>query len=410
VREGYIDRSVTLEVLKRKTPLTIMQKSKNGKQIIVTGAPVFDEQGEIEFVVTNERDISYLNLMKNHLQSDLGAAEIAILPAANCDAQAAGVDPIATSPGARQALEAARVMARFDTTLLLLGESGTGKSYFANYVHHLSKRKDRRFVKINCGAIPDNLMESELFGYKKGAFTGADSSGKPGLVQLAHQGTLFLDEIGELSLNMQVKLLTLLEDKEITPVGGTEPVKTDVRIIAATNSDLNKSVAEGRFRKDLYYRLNIVPIHIPALRARMDDIPALIQSFLLSFNKKLSLNKRISPATISILCAYHYPGNIRELQNIIERLMIMSPEDEIRTADLNQLNLVTLPSGESEYPEGKPTTLRQGVQDYEKKMIIKALKLHGNKYRTAKALGIDPSTLGRKAKKYLIPTDRAISH
>lgn len=410
VEEGYIDRSVTLEVLKRKTPLTIMQRSRNDKQIIVTGAPVFDDQGEIEFVVTNERDISYLNLMKNHLQSDLGAAEIAIMPAAGNDAEAAGTDPIATSPGARKALEEARVMARFETTLLLLGESGTGKSHFANYVHHLSQRNDRRFVKINCGAIPDTLMESELFGYKKGAFTGADSAGKPGLVQIAHKGTLFLDEIGELSLNMQVKLLTLLEDKEITPVGGTEPVKTDVRIIAATNSDLRKNVAAGRFREDLYYRLNIVPIHIPPLRERREDIPALIQSFLLSFNKKHNLNKRVSPATIAILCAYHYPGNIRELQNIIERLMIMSTEDEIRTADLNQLNLVTFPSGEPEQPEEKPKSLRQGMENHEKKMIIEALKLHGNKYRAARALGIDPSTLGRKAKKYLIPTDRAISH
>ena len=410
VEKGYIDRSITLEVLKRKTPLTIMQKLKNGKQIIVTGAPVFDEQGEIEFVVTNERDISYLNLMKNHLQSDLGATEIAILPAVESDTVDVGSDLIANSPGARKALEAAKIMARFDTTLLLLGESGTGKSRFASYVHHLSQRKDRRFVKINCGAIPDSLLESELFGYKKGAFTGAESSGKLGLVQIAHHGTLFLDEIGELSPNIQVKLLTLLEDKEIIPVGGTEPIKIDIRIIAATNSDLVKNVAEGRFRKDLYYRLNIAPILIPPLRERREDIPTLIQSFVLNFNKKHNLNKRISPKMVAILCAYHYPGNIRELQNIIERLMIMSLEDEIRTTDLKQLNLLTLPSGDPERPEEIPTDLRRGLENYEKKMIIDALKLHGNKYRAARALGVDPSTLGRKAKKYLIPTDNAILH
>jgi PAS domain S-box-containing protein len=410
LEKGYIDRSITLEVLKRKAPLTIMQKLKNGKQIIVTGAPVFDEQGEIEFVVTNERDISYLNLMKNHLQSDLGATEIAILPVVGNDTMDVGSNPIATSSGARKVLEAAQIMARFDTTLLLLGESGTGKSYFAYYVHQLSQRRDRRFVKINCGAIPDSLLESELFGYKKGAFTGAEPSGKLGLVQVAHHGTLFLDEIGELSPNMQVKLLTLLEDKEIIPVGGTEPIKIDIRIIAATNSDLEKSVNEGKFRKDLYYRLNIAPIIIPPLRERREDIPTLIQSFALNFNKKHNLNKRISPKMVAILCAYHYPGNIRELQNIIERLLIMSPEDEIRTTDLKQLNLLTIPSGEPERMEENPTTLRRCLEKYEKKMIVDALRLHGNKYRAAKALGIDPSTLGRKAKKYLIPTDNAILH
>lgn len=410
VEKGYIDRSITLEVLKRKAPLTIMQKLKNGKQIIVTGAPVFDEQGEIEFVVTNERDISYLNLMKNHLQSDLGATEIAILPVVGNEHMNVGSDPIATSAGTRKVLEAAQIMARFDTTLLLLGESGTGKSYFAYYVHQLSQRKDHRFVKINCGAIPDSLLETELFGYKKGAFTGAEPSGKLGLVQIAQHGTLFLDEIGELSPNMQVKLLTLLEDKEIIPVGGTEPIKIDIRIIAATNSDLEKNVAEGLFRKDLYYRLHIAPILIPPLRERQEDIPPLIQNFVLNFNKKHNLNKRITPKMVAILCAYHYPGNIRELQNIIERLMIMSPEDEIRTTDLKQLNLLTTPLGEPDRPEENPTTLRRGLENYEKKMIIDALRLHGNKYRAARALGIDPSTLGRKAKKYLIPTDNAILH
>jgi PAS domain S-box-containing protein len=411
VDEGYIDRSVTLEVLKRKTPLTIMQKLKNGKRIIVTGIPVFNEKGQIDFVVTNERDISYLTLMKNQLQSDLGVAEIAILPPTGSNGDAAGSDPIAISPGARKALEAARVMARFDTTLLLLGESGTGKSLFANHVHNLSPRKIHRFVKINCGAIPENLMESELFGYKKGAFTGAESSGKVGLVQIANEGTLFFDEIGELSPNMQVKLLTLLEDKEITPVGGTEPIKIDVRIIAATNSDLKKNAAEGRFRKDLYYRLNIVPIHIPPLRDRREDIPALIRSFLLGFNEKHNLKKSISPDLISVLCAYHFPGNIRELQNIIERLIIMSPDDEIRAADLSQLSLCEYPFGRPDEPEEISVThLRQGLEDYEKKMIINALKLHGNKQRAARALGIDPSTLGRKAIKYLIPSDGAISH
>ncbi|MBF0527979.1 MAG: sigma 54-interacting transcriptional regulator [Deltaproteobacteria bacterium] len=410
VAEGYIDRSVSLEVLKRKTPLTIMQKLKNGKQIIVTGTPVFDENGQIDFVVTNERDITYLTLMKNQLQSNLGATEIAISPPGGLNGDAAGSDPIALSPGSREAFATARALARFDTTLLILGESGPGKSFFANYIHKLSPRRNHRFLKINCGAIPETLMESELFGYRKGAFTGADAAGKPGLAQIAHHGTLFLDEIGELSVNMQVKLLTLLEDKEVIPVGGTEPIKIDLRIIAATNSDLRKRVTEGRFRQDLYYRLNIAPIHIPPLRERREDIPALIRSFILEFNRKHDLKKSISPEMVAILCAYHYPGNIRELQNIIERLIIMCTRDEIRATDLSRHNLLEPFTSLPDSPEETEVSLRQALEEHEKRIIVNALKRHGNKYRAARVLGIDPSTLGRKVKKHLIPSSQAILH
>ncbi|MEW6262975.1 MAG: sigma 54-interacting transcriptional regulator [Thermodesulfobacteriota bacterium] len=410
VQEGYIDRSVTLEVLKRKTPLTILQKLKNGKQIIVTGTPVFDGQGQIDFVVTNERDISYLTLMKNQLQSDLGATEIALMPPSGPNGDPSGSDPIALSPRSQEALATARVLSRFDTTVLLLGESGTGKSLFANYIHKMSPRKNHRFLKINCGAIPETLMESELFGYRKGAFTGAEASGKPGLAQMAHQGTLFLDEIGELSVNMQVKLLTLLEDKELIPVGGTEPIKIDLRIIAATNSDLRKRVAEGRFRQDLYYRLHIAPIYIPPLRERREDIPALIRGFIADFNRKHDLKKTISAETVSVLCAYHYPGNIRELQNIIERLIITCPQDEIRSTDLGRHHLLEPGPWAADSGKERTVPLRQALEEYEKNMIVNSLKRHGNKYRAARALGIDPSTLGRKAKKYLIPSGQAIAH
>ena len=410
VKEGYIDRSVTMEVLKRKTPLTIMQRLRNGRHIIVTGTPVFDEDGNIDFVVTNERDITYLNLMKTQLQSDMGASEIAVSAPGGSMEERSESTVVAVAEVTRQAVKAVEALAKFDTTLLLLGESGVGKSFFANHIHKTSHRDKHRFVKINCGAIPENLMESELFGYKKGAFTGADSAGKAGLVQIANQGTLFLDEIGELSTNLQVKLLTLLEDKEIIPVGGTEPVKVDVRIIAATNSDLKKLVEEGRFRQDLYYRLNIVPLQIPPLRERREDIPALIQNFLFAFNRKHQVKKSISTELIDLLCAYHFRGNIRELQNIVERLIITSPGDEIRIADLGHQNLLESLDQDHEARDHGEAPLRQQVEEFERSLILEALERHGNKHRAAKALGIDPSTLGRKARKYLIPSDHAILH
>jgi PAS domain S-box-containing protein len=410
VEEGYIDRSVTLEVLKRKTPLTILQKLKNNTQIIVTGTPVFDESGNIDFVVTNERDISHLTLMKNQLQVDPGLTEITINPNEVQNNDIAGSEPIAISLKSREIFEAAQSLARFDTTVLILGESGTGKSFFAQHIHKLSQRKNDRFVKINCGAIPETLMESELFGYKKGAFTGADTSGKLGLAQIAHQGTLFFDEISELSVGMQIKLLTLLDDKEFTPVGGIVPVKTDVRIIAATNSDLGKKVAEGHFRKDLYYRLSVATIQIPQLKDRREDIPVLIRNFLKGFNQKHGLQKTMSPNVISALCTYHFPGNIRELQNIIERLVILCPNDEISIVDLSCKFIMESSPDAPEIAELRGTSLHQAVEEYERCLIVQALKQYGNKNKAARALRLDPSTLGRKAKKYLIPSDNAISH
>lgn len=409
VDQGYIDRSVTLEVLKRKTPLTIMQRLKNGRHLIVTGTPVYDERGNIDLVVTNERDITFLNLMRSQLESDMGTSEIAVsAPPYSVDSDDAEHRMVAVAPATQKTFKAAGNLAGYDTTLLLLGESGTGKSLLAQHITSLSPRKKHRFVKINCGAIPENLMESELFGYKKGAFTGADLAGKPGLVQIAHKGTLFLDEIGELSPLLQVKLLTLLEDKEITPVGGTEPIKVDVRILAATNTDLKKRVEEKRFRQDLYYRLNVVPIYLPPLRERREDIPALIHNFIMLFNRKHNLRKTLSRETIDLLGAYHFPGNIRELQNIIERLMITTPGDDIQIAELESCYLFE-PSLPDELEHlGNP--LRQRINAYEKKLIIKALECSGNKHRAARTLGIDPSTLGRKIKKHLITSDFAILH
>ncbi|MEW5724119.1 MAG: sigma 54-interacting transcriptional regulator, partial [Thermodesulfobacteriota bacterium] len=262
LRMGYIDHSVTLEVLKKKETITILQKLRNGKKIIVTGTPVLNETGEIDYVVTNERDISHLNIIRHQLVEDelvFDAQEKEkVKPAGRYFSS--GI--VAVDIKIRHVLEMAHIASQFDTTVLLLGESGVGKGVVARYIHESSKRQHGPFVKINCGAIPVSLVESELFGYKKGAFTGASSTGKAGLIEMAEGGTLFLDEIGELPLSTQVKLLRVLEDRHITPVGGIESKEVNVRIIAATNRDLKDMVAEGSFREDLYFRLNVVPIGI----------------------------------------------------------------------------------------------------------------------------------------------------
>ena len=220
-------------------------------------------------------------------------------------------------------------VAPLDTTVILFGETGVGKEVFAKYIYQHSARKNKPFIKVNCGAIPANLVESELFGYEKGAFTGADKNGKMGLFELANTGTIFLVEVGELPLDMQVKLLRVLQEQEFERIGGRKPVKVDVRVLAATNRDLEEMVKQKTFRQDLYYRLMIFPVHIPPLRERPDDILPLAQLFLQTLNRKYDFKKYLSPLSAKMMQDYSWPGNIRELRNIIERAVIISNEDEI---------------------------------------------------------------------------------
>ncbi len=289
-----------------------------------------------------------------------------------------------------------------NTTILIQGDSGTGKELIANALHYNSQRAKRSFIKINCGVLAENLLESELFGHVRGAFTGAIRD-KVGRFELANGGSLFLDEIGDISLNMQLKLLRVLQEGEFERVGGTETIKVDVRIISATNKNLEKAMKEGSFRQDLYYRLNVIPIYVPPLRERREDIKFLIQHFVDKFGKIYGkLIKNIDPQAMKILESYDYPGNIRELENLIERIIVLNKNNEISITDLPDSILNGSDSFSSEdlnFDEG----LQNLVEKFERRAIQKALKMNNNnKVKTAKMLAINRSTFMSKLKKYSI--------
>ncbi len=291
-------------------------------------------------------------------------------------------------------------VAATNTTVLIGGESGVGKELIANAIHYNSGRVKRPFVKVNCGVLAESLLESELFGHVRGAFTGAIKD-KIGRFEMANGGTLFLDEIGDISLNMQLKLLRVLQEGEFERVGGTETLKVDVRIIAATNKDLRKAIDEGTFRQDLYYRLNVIPIIVPPLRERRDDIKYLVNHFIDKFNRVYGkMIREIDPRAMHLIETYDYPGNIRELENLIERIVVLDKKGKITVADLPD-NI----RGTESDPIVDEITFDQGlnalVEDYEKKLIIKALsENNNNKFQTAKMLNMNRSTFMSKIKKY----------
>ncbi len=298
-----------------------------------------------------------------------------------------GFQIVSKSPRFSKILDRVRSVAEMNVNVLITGETGTGKSLIARYIHLISPRREQPFVKINCGAIPENLLEAELFGYNKGAFTGAVRS-KPGKVEMAHGGTLFLDEIGDLPLHLQVKILNLIQEKEFERIGDVKPRKVDVRIIAATNRDLRKLVREGKFREDLYYRLNVVSIELPPLRERKEDIPYLVNHFIEKFSKEHGRRiKGVSPSAMKLLLEYDYPGNIRELENIIESAVVVSRGTMISEEDLPE---------ELKFRRFVRSTSRK---DSEAERIRKALEeAGGNKSLAAKILGMHRTTLWRKLK------------
>jgi len=291
-------------------------------------------------------------------------------------------------------------IAQVDTTVLILGESGVGKEVVAKMIHYSGPRSQQgSFIKINCGAIPRDLLESELFGYEPGSFTGSGTKTKLGLFELADKGTLFLDEIGDLPADLQVKILRVLQEHEFRRIGGNETIQVNVRIIAATNRDLETMIAQGKFREDLYYRLNVIPICIPPLRERPEDIPALLISFTEKFNLKYNSKKTFSPRAFNVLVNYSWPGNVRQLANLVERLVVTCVEDII---DIHQLP-------EQVHSKEKVTVmlklkeivpLKEAVREVEKQLINLALNKYENTYEAAKALGISQPTMSRKANKY----------
>jgi PAS domain S-box-containing protein len=400
VRNGFFDKSATLEVLKHRTAVTLIQKIKGGRHALVTGNPVKDLNGNIRLVVVNARDISELNRLQAELEqsrqlNDQYSSELNHLHRY----QHLHAKVIFRSPVMKRIFETAMRVARVDSSVLISGESGVGKGLFAKLIHEASSRADASLIHINCGAIPETLIEAELFGYEKGAFTGACTRGKPGYFEMADGGTLLLDEIGELPLGVQVKLLQFLEDNRFMRIGSTKTQKIDTRIIAATNRELEDMIRKGSFREDLFFRLNVVPIRIPPLRDRREDIPLLVHHFLKRFNKKCNTRKVLTPAALDTLLRYPFPGNVRELANLTEQLVVLTPHDKIGPADLPIA--IRTPEADPYLLESKNEwELSAVVRKVEKRIIEKALKQCGSQRKAARLLKIDHSTLSRKIRRY----------
>lgn len=283
---------------------------------------------------------------------------------------------------------------KFDIPMILTGESGVGKTMIARLLHQLSLRRNYPFIDLNCAAITPSLIESELFGHERGAFTGASISGKKGLFEMADKGTLFLDEIGEIPLPIQVKLLKFLETMELIRVGGTTPIKINTRIIVATNQDLEEMVAQGLFRRDLYFRLNVVPVQIPCLKKRPEDIVPLALSFLDRFNQEFNTGKTLSQSVCQVLSQYDFPGNVRELENLIKRLVTMTETDCI---DLGHLPSFLVKENRAELSrEPETLTVQDEINAFEQKKLYQAIEKYGSQRKAAKALGMSQSTLSRK--------------
>jgi PAS domain S-box-containing protein len=411
IEEGIIKKAVVFEVTKTRIPTTMVHSyPRTGRSAMVTGNPVFDNDGNLIYVVANFRDITQLAKMSKKLgySSMLDFEDETLYLKTELAAQPDYGIPVRNSK-MRECMHRAVHVAQFDTHVLLLGESGVGKTKIAEIIHKASPRANNPFVSINCGCIPENLLESELFGYEKGAFTGARAQGKMGQFELASGGTLVLDEIGELSLSLQVKLLKAIEEKEVLKIGGTRALEIDVRIIAVTNRDLRDMVDRKEFREDLYFRLNVVPILVPPLRERADEIPLLIKYFFDHFNRKYGTHKYPDHELLKTLGRYDHPGNVRELKNLIERIIVMSPDDLITADDLDRFSV----EGETRFiiPQVEENlTIHEFLEACEKEMIIKILSEKHTLSQVAKRLGISNPTLWRKLKKHGLRKRNMIEH
>jgi PAS domain S-box-containing protein len=375
---------------------TAVVKTKVGRKLLVTAVPVFDDEGKIYRIYCNLRDTTELDQVREKFEQSqtlmtkylLELQEVKKL----CTMQ---TQFLAHSKQMKRVLEMAFRIARVDARVLITGESGVGKELIARIIHESSPRSQTgTFVKLNCGAIPAELLESELFGYDGGAFTGADRNGKPGYFEVADRGTLLLDEIGDLPLKLQVKLLSVLQDQEITRLGGYRPKKIDVRILAATNQDLEGLVESGAFRKDLFYRLSVVPIHILPLRERTDDIPFLLVHYLNLYNRKYGLQTKLSKDAMDELCAYRWPGNVRELANLMEYLVVSTDTETVSPQDLPQKYAF----GNKRKGEGtsRGRSLREEMDKYEQTLIKEELSHSTSLEEAAQHLGISLATLVRR--------------
>ena len=389
-KEGYFKPSIVSCVLKEKRRISMQQENNVGRVILVTAMPIFDDGGKICFVVSYSRDITEMVHLEEQVKEY--SEELNRLRGRN-----AGDKIIAESEESREMHERLSTMAAYDANLILTGPSGSGKTMYARLIHQQSGRLKGPFIEVNCAAIPETLLESELFGYERGAFTGASEKGKAGFVELADKGTLFLDEISELPLSLQVKLLKVIQDKVVTRVGGIKEKKVDFRLIAATNKDLTALIKKGIFREDLYYRINVLQLDVLPLAVRKDDILPLAEYFLQKFNTKYGQHKTFSPAALKQLQQYNWPGNVRELSNVVERSAMMTHDDTIKDIAFDDIDITDTEQITDVFEE---IDLNAHLETIERKIFRKAWKQYRSSTKVANALSVSQPTAYRKIKKY----------
>jgi PAS domain S-box-containing protein/TyrR family helix-turn-helix protein len=387
--QGILSPSVTGKVLKTKKVETMIQETTMGRKIVVSAYPIFDYDQKLEGAISFSRDITELDYLKK--TNDQVAKRMLLYEK---EIEKMKNEQSSLSPTdfgkMRHVFSIVEKVSNLDVSVLLEGESGVGKNYIAQKIHQKSIRKTEPFIEVNCGAIPESLIESELFGYEEGAFTGARKGGKKGYFEDAGKGTIFLDEIAELPLNLQVKLLSVLQNRTVQRVGGNSIIHLNCRIICATNQDLQQLIAEKRFREDLYYRINVIKIFIPPLRERREEINVLVSELINEFNDKHNLKKELSTTMISWLSKQEWPGNIRELRNFIERILITSNDTIV---DVDQVGITNYQ---------KDMTLNQYIEMIEGDYIIRMYEKYPSSIKLAKKLGISQSTANRKINQYIM--------
>lgn len=388
--------NMVLEHKKEISVMGILGVSEKGKQIIFEGKPYFNNQGELTHVLTVIIEITELTKLKEKLEYIEEKSREYINRLESLRNNQVEEELIGKDPSTEKIRQLINRVAKIDATVLITGETGVGKEVVAKEIYKKSNRNAGPYIKVNCAAIPENLLESEMFGYEKGSFTGALRKEKLGYFELAQGGTLLLDEIGEMPVKLQSKLLRVIQEREITRIGGTKPIRIDVRIIAATNQNIEEQIKNGTFREDLYYRLNVIPIQIPPLRERKADIAILAHKFLVKFTEKYNRNKEFEITAIDALERYNWDGNVRELENTVERLVILGNETSINGNDI--INILGKNKFSCNVIDNDNITLKEATDILEKNIIEKALRKYKSSRKAAKVLGVTQPTILRKAK------------
>ncbi|MDR0465967.1 MAG: sigma 54-interacting transcriptional regulator [Deltaproteobacteria bacterium] len=399
VKEKIFDVVVNPEVVRTGKPVSSVQHIHGTKKVMLRGYPVLDAQGDVRLVVTFVRDLTMITQFQEQIAQQKELIESFMERLEVLQEPARRGDQIFEDALMQKTVTLLERVADSDATILLLGETGVGKDLLARIAHDACARRDKIFLKVDCGSIAANLIESELFGYMPGAFTGAGAKGKPGYFEIADGGTIFLDEIGELPMPMQTRLLRVLQDNEVMRVGASKPRKVDVRVIAATNRNLKEDMESGRFRGDLYYRLNVATINIPPLRERRKDIAPLARLFLRRYSAKYKKKFQFSPEVPAALEAYNWPGNVRELQNMVQSIVITMDPPLIHLHDLPRQVLGNTPVGEYGEISAAPMPLKEIVASLERDVLEKALKTYGSVSKVAELFQVDRTTIFRKLQK-----------